>query len=58
MTDGELAEAAVTVNRIETAARDGGDESAVVVRQAVALRRALEQQIVARAIQAAQQRVG
>ncbi len=58
MTDRELAEATVMVNRIETAARDEGDESVVVMRQAVALRRALEQQIVARAIQAAHRKAG
>ncbi len=61
MTDAQLAEAAVTVNQIENAARDDPDACErgalqVVVRQAVALRRALEQQIVARAIQANQRK--
>lgn len=63
MTDRELAERAVAVNQIEIAAREQTDlgereAMAVVVRQAVALRRALEQLIVARAIQATQRKAG
>jgi len=57
VTDGELAVHTVAVNRIESAARDEADvcereAMTVVVRQAVALRKALEQLIVTRAIQA------
>ncbi len=58
MTDRELAEYTVAVNRLENEARQDSDEAAVVVRQAVALRRALEQLIVARAIQATHRKVG
>ncbi len=58
MTDRELAEYTVAVNRLENEARQDSDEAAVVVRQAVALRRALEQLIVARAIQATHRKAG